>query len=289
MQLKGFEAFRAKVPALAGAKIAVLHAIVLIMLALSISLTVAAYSMPAVRGVSPYLAGLSPLIAYLFIGSIGFLLAYQMWRCRAKMKAKYGPLAYQRMLPIGLAGIVWVLSLGFDLYVPLFLTLSSWAASPLWVLVLPLDAYMGAAGAVVYAFRVVVGLVLLILGVSMSLRSVATFGLDYIAVVYLYFPEESEIQDREIYSALRHPLYGGWLTLGLGGAILTFSPYSLICFLLFLLGFNLFIYWVEERELLSRFGESYEAYRRSVPAFFVKWNKIGILLGFILDSARGTE
>ena len=116
----------------------------------------------------------------------------------------------------------------------------------------------------------------------MSLRSVASFGLDYTAVVSLYFPDESQIQDHEIYSAIRHPLYGGWLTIGLGGAILTFSPYSFIFFFLFLVGFYLHIHLVEERELLSRFGGSYETYRRSVPAFFVKWSKIGTLLGFIL-------
>ena len=282
MQLKGFQAFRAKVPGLAGARIAILHTIVFTMFALSICLTIAAYAMPSIQGVSPLLAGLAPLIVYLFIGSTGFSLASLMWRCRAGMKAKYGPLAYQRMLPIGLAGIVWVLTLSFDLYVPFFMTLSSWADSPLRVLVLPLDAYLGAVGGVVYALRILFGLILLFLGVSMSLRSVATFGLDYLAVVYLYFPEESEIQDREIYSALRHPLYGGWLTIGLGGVMLTFSPYSFLFFLLFHLGFYLFIDRVEEQELLSRFGESYEAYRRSVPAFFVNWNKIGVLLGFVL-------
>jgi protein-S-isoprenylcysteine O-methyltransferase Ste14 len=207
-----------------------------------------------------------------------------MWHRRTKMKEKFGPLAYQRMFPIGLGGIVWVMSLAFNLYVPFFMTLSSWANSPLRVFVIPLDTYLDGAEGVLYALRVIFGLILFILGASMSLRSVATFGLDYTAVVYLYYPEESKIQDHEIYSAIRHPLYGGWLTVGLGGAILTFSPYSSIFFLLFLVGFYLHIYLVEERELLSRFGESYEAYRRSVPAFFVKWEKIGTLLGFIMKS-----
>jgi len=43
----------------------------------------------------------------------------------------------------------------------------------------------------------------------MLARAISVFGIDYMAVVYLYFPEESEVIENETYSVLRHPTYAG--------------------------------------------------------------------------------
>jgi protein-S-isoprenylcysteine O-methyltransferase Ste14 len=289
MYLKGFKEFRLKVPALFGKKIAILPIYILLVLCIGIAVQILAYSAPKlfIETKLPTVAtGLIPLVVYLVVEIIGLVLVYQMWARRDRTKAKYGPTAYQRMLPFGLAGVIFILSLGLGLYIPFFKNLSSWQNNPLQILVIPIDSYLGLSTCITESIRIAVSLILLVVGSAMSFRAVTTFGFDYMTVVYLYFPEESKVQQNDIYSAIRHPMYGGMLVIGLGGAVLTFSPYSFIFFLLFLLGFYLHITLVEERELMLRFGKSYMEYRRSVPAFFIKMSKINILIGFLFGRMK---
>ncbi|GAH80821.1 unnamed protein product, partial [marine sediment metagenome] len=51
---------------------------------------------------------------------------------------------------------------------------------------------------------------------------------------------------------------------------LRFAIYSVIYFLIFLVGMKIHLKLVEEKELIERFGEQYKKYRENVPAFFVK-------------------
>jgi protein-S-isoprenylcysteine O-methyltransferase Ste14 len=46
--------------------------------------------------------------------------------------------------------------------------------------------------------------------------------------------------------------------------------YSILYFVIFIIGINIHIKFVEEKELLERFGEGYKKYKKEVPAFFVK-------------------
>jgi protein-S-isoprenylcysteine O-methyltransferase Ste14 len=87
-------------------------------------------------------------------------------------------------------------------------------------------------------------------------------------VVYLYFPEESEVQDHEIYSIIRHPTYFGGVLLGLSGLVFRLSVYSILMF------FTVYgIFWLqarrEEGELGKRFGESYKEYMKNVPRLHI--------------------
>jgi len=103
------------------------------------------------------------------------------------------------------------------------------------------------------------------------------------AVVYLYFPEESEIQDHEIYSVIRHPTYFAGILLGIGALVFRFSVYSI---LMFIVVFALF--WLqarrEEKELVDRFGESYEEYMRRVPGFLLRSKDIRLYFRFLRSS-----
>jgi protein-S-isoprenylcysteine O-methyltransferase Ste14 len=62
----------------------------------------------------------------------------------------------------------------------------------------------------------------------------------------------------------------------------TLTLYSIIFSLVYFLGFYIHIHFVEEKELIVRFGPSYQEYMKKVPAFFVNPKKLGILLGFLL-------
>jgi protein-S-isoprenylcysteine O-methyltransferase Ste14 len=100
------------------------------------------------------------------------------------------------------------------------------------------------------------------------------------AVVYLYFPEESEIQQHEIYSVIRHPTYLAGILLGTAGLFFRFSVYSIFMGLLVFLVFRLQI-WKEEKELVERFGEGFTEYQEKVPALFVRPRKIRAYFRFL--------
>ena len=105
-------------------------------------------------------------------------------------------------------------------------------------------------------------------------------------VIYLYFPEESKIQNHKIYSVLRHPTYTGALLVGLGGMFSTLTLYSVIFFIVYLVAFYIHIHFVEEKELIARFGPSYQGYMNKVPTFFVNPDKLGAFLGFLLGATK---
>jgi protein-S-isoprenylcysteine O-methyltransferase Ste14 len=115
----------------------------------------------------------------------------------------------------------------------------------------------------------------------LTVRSaILTFGIDYMAVVYLYFPEESEIQEHEIYSVVRHPTYLGGFLIGFSAIFFRFSIYSIFIGLLLCLVFRLQA-WKEEKELIERFGEGYIEYQKNVPGFIPRPGKIRAYLRFL--------
>jgi protein-S-isoprenylcysteine O-methyltransferase Ste14 len=285
MKIKGIEKFREKIPILAGKKIFLLPVYAIFILSLCILALIGVDSIPDLAessGVNPILLSFFPLIGVLIIGAIGLVLIYQMWFWRRVLKAKYGPLSYQHIFLVGFAGVACMISLSVNLYVhfwvysPIF-----WATSQLKFLAVPLDVYFYSIGAVLFCGKMALTLLCLGLGITTMIRSIQVFGFDYMTVIYLYFPEESEIQDNEIYSVLRHPAYAGMLLIGLGGVFYTFTLYSIIFFIVELSAFYIHIHFVEEKELIERFGPSYREYMKKVPAFLVRPNKMRIFFGFL--------
>ena len=290
MPLKGFAQFQRKAPAFAGKRFAILILLILLMLALGLSWMSWIYRLPGTLQPpqnTSFLAGLSPLFGYLMLGLVGFSGASQMWLWRKRLKKRYGAGSYQRILPVGLGGTILVASLGLSLFLPLFLNLPGlWKNSSLAVMITPLDTLLGLSAWIGALVRGLLALVLTLLGLGMAIRSVTTFGFDYMTVVYLYFPEESQVQSHAIYSALRNPMYAGMLVVGLGGAFAACTLYSFLLFALFLLMFYLFVHFVEEPELVERFGESFNDYRTKTPMFFVSPRNLPVLLRFILNQER---
>ena len=146
---------------------------------------------------------------------------------------------------------------------------------------MPIETYFGNVGPLIFYLKDVLVVFLSIIGLLMCTRAIQVFGFDYMVVLYLYFPEESKVQENEIYSVLRHPTYAGALLIALGGAFFTFTLLSFVTYVLFLVGFYLHVYFVEEKELIQRFGDSYRIYRQKVPAFFINPNNLRIFLCFL--------
>jgi protein-S-isoprenylcysteine O-methyltransferase Ste14 len=69
-----------------------------------------------------------------------------------------------------------------------------------------------------------------------------------------------------LYARVRHPRYAGMFSAVMGAALLAGSRLLWIILAIWL-PFALTVIHLEEKELASRFGQSYEAYRKRVPAF----------------------
>jgi protein-S-isoprenylcysteine O-methyltransferase Ste14 len=75
------------------------------------------------------------------------------------------------------------------------------------------------------------------------------------------------------YARVRNPLYLGATIALVGWTLLLRSNILVIC-TLFMIGHFLFVARWEARELASRLGPEYEAYRRATPAFLPRiWNR----------------
>ncbi len=120
-----------------------------------------------------------------------------------------------------------------------------------------------------------------LVGGLLWLRSALTFGVDNLAMLYVYHPEAGGMADDKIYRLLRHPVYGGatrvcWGLALLNGGIfaLSFIPFAPL----------LFFGWVrltEEPELMKRLP-GYAEYRKQVPAFWVKPKDVTAFFRFLI-------
>ncbi len=287
MKLKGTEKLREKLPAYPGNRIALfpLGAAVVSLLAylFLIFLDVLPRTfrdIDALAMVEPYL----PILGSLLIAALAYVLIGQLWNARERMKAELGDLAYQKMLPRGLVGVFLLPPVIFHQLtsirslppgLPVNDLTIQWSQSILPILGIPpeLDVWI----------RVIVSSVIFILGLLTMRSAVLTFGVDYMAVVYLYFPEESEIQDHEIYSVIRHPTYFAGILLGIAALVFRFSVYSILMSIIVIA-----LFWLqarrEEEELVDRFGESYEEYTRRVPRFLLRSKDIRLYFRFLRSS-----
>ncbi len=226
------------------------------MISLSLYILIKFYSLP--ERIGGKIGVLFPLLGEVVISIAGYFLIYQMWYWRDKLKARYGKLSYQKIFLSGFTGI----SL-FFFSIPISMFLPFWKFAPLFwekskfkFLATVMDSSIGSGGWPIHFVRIPLSILFFLVGILLIFRSLQTFGADYMSVAYLYFPEESKVQHHEIYSILRHPTYAGLILIALGGTLFSFTPYSIIFFLIYVGIFYFHIYFVEERELIERFGDS---------------------------------
>jgi len=143
------------------------------------------------------------------------------------------------------------------------------AASILFVLLTTSTLAAAADGSqrfVPLALGAVVAVYLLASAMLLVARAVQTAGVDTILGVYVYYPNEGSQLDGPAYSVVRHPLYAALDRLTLAFALWNGSLLALLLATLFLAVWHPVWYGIEERELLDRFGEDYDAYRKRTPA-----------------------
>jgi protein-S-isoprenylcysteine O-methyltransferase Ste14 len=278
------EKLREKLPDYPGMRIAILPLVAIMGGVLAYLFLIILDIIPRLYGSYAFLMAIepfTPILGSIFIAALGLWMIWGVWNKRTQMKELYGDLAYQRIIFRGVTGVAVV----FALVCHTFMSIRSLPPGPpvndltiQWSRsLLPL---FGVALGIELWIRVILSGVLLILGLLTVRSAFFTFGVDYMAVIYLYFPEESKIQQHEIYSVIRHPTYLAAILLGVSGLFFRFSVYSIFMGLLVFLVFRLQI-WKEEKELVERFGEGFIDYQEKVPALLVRPSKIRAYFRFL--------
>ena len=177
--------------------------------------------------------------------TIGYLLMRMFFMKKKVYKSRDGDLAYRNAFGrFALPGLALIFAtVGYTGYRPGPQIPISW-----WKVVTP-----------------IFGWYFVLIGTTLWLRAIFTFGLDNLAV---HFPKKGCQVDNSIYSVLRHPVDAWVLRLGLGLAFLNGNIFA-ISFGLLILPFSLtaWVRLVEEKELIERFGTGYLDYRKATPAF----------------------
>lgn len=284
VQLKGLDKMYEKLPAYQGKRIVLLPlrgavtAFLSCLFVILLSITPRMFHEVVILAMAePFL----PVLGVILIAMLALRSIWSLWDKRECMWALHGELAYQQMIHRGVTGVFLVLSL----ILLTFISIPSFGfGSPVNELTIqwsqPLLLLFGIAPNLELWLRIVSAGVLLAFGALTIRSSIMTFGLDYMTVVYLYFPEESKVQEHEIYSVVRHPAYLGGILVAAAGVFFRFSVYSIVMFLLVCLVFNLQIR-KEENELVERFGAGYLEYREEVPALLVRPSKLRTYLRFL--------
>jgi protein-S-isoprenylcysteine O-methyltransferase Ste14 len=284
LKLKGMDKLREKLPAHPGKRIAILPLTGLVGGVLGYTVLIIFDIIPRLFSDIAFLVAIepfTPIIGSILIAALALWMIWGLWNQRDRLKELHGDLAYQKMILRGITGVSLAVALVFHAFTsirslppgpPVNDLTIQWSRS-----LLPL---IGIVPGIELWIRLIISGILMILGFLTMRSAILTFGVDYMAVVYLYFPEESEIQEHEIYSVIRHPTYLAGILLGIAGLFFRFSVYSiLMCALVFLV-FRLQI-WREEKELVERFGEGYIEYRKTVPALLVRPSSIRSYFRFL--------
>ena len=223
--------------------------------------------------VEPYI----PIILDLVFIFMGTLVAQVGFRAKSRLLNEDPERDYQRVVKPVLGGISMVFSAMMRSYIPML-----FPASPLAVK-LSSPMLSNELGTPFIVFRLILGAAFLIIGARTAYRAVMTFGIDTASLVYVYYPDEAEVVDHEIYSVIRHPMYLAVYLVAFGGLLFRFSPYAIITFTITALSFYRHIFLVEERELIERFGDLYVDYSNKVPALIARPKDWGEYFKFLID------
>ena len=284
MQLKGFDKLREKLPAYPGKKIARLPLTAALGGLFGYFFLIILDIIPRLFSDITLLVAIEPFVSILgsyFIAALALWLVWGLWNKKDQLKELYGELAYQKIITRGATGIALIISLVFYSFTsirslppspPVNDVTIQWSRS-----LLPL---IGIAPEIEIWIRIILSGILVLTGMLTVRSAIFTFGIDYMMVVYLYFPEESEIQEHEIYSVIRHPTYLAGILFGVAGLFFRFSVYSILTCLAIFLIFRLQI-WKEEKELVERFGDGFIEYRKKVPALLVRPSKLKAFFRFL--------
>lgn len=283
--MKGIEKLREKLPDYQGKKIYKIVLLAPVTFIFSIGFQFFFDSLPRIFPYITFLQILSPftpIFGSIIIMIVGLLVVYNFWRVRDKNLKKYHEKAYQKSFKLVMVGVPLVLSVVIHGFFPTNLIKPYQDKHSIsWYLANPLTDYFTNLSTIFFYVRLVLFIFFIIVGMIVVSRALKIFGIDYMGLVYIYYPEESTLQNHEIYSVLRHPTYHTLMLFSIGSIFLRCSIYSIIYFVIFIIGIKVHLKFVEEKELIQRFGESYINYKKKVPALLVRRKDLGKYFHFL--------
>ncbi|MBN1438758.1 MAG: hypothetical protein JW929_05035 [Anaerolineales bacterium] len=192
------------------------------------------------------IGGCAPLLGQLLMAAVTVFLDWLHIRSAGAYRRKYGSLAYQAhfyhlMLPILIA---WYACCFHPLFIGGAPLLPTWLAFGLGILAL-IPALLSSIHIEKAGFHML------------------THGMD----IYSVFPEETPAVHGSIYGLIRHPLYFTLICMTFVLAFFRNSPGALLAAIIALLP-SVAAGYVEDRELISRYGDSHREYIRQTSALF---------------------
>jgi protein-S-isoprenylcysteine O-methyltransferase Ste14 len=130
------------------------------------------------------------------------------------------------------------------------------------------------------------GLFLIVFGLMIRGSSMtgSGFSIGHAFGIYLVFPEDGILVDKEVYAYLRHPLSAGVICIAIGFAFVRNNIVAILTALIYLLPILLEMK-LEDDELLERFGDAHRRYMMETRALIPRRQDFGSL--FTLIFRRG--
>ena len=125
------------------------------------------------------------------LGTLGYVILSLFFRLKDALKEQYGSKAFElAFTSIALPGLAIVFSVAARVgYIP----------GPL------IPRFAG------YLALPILGGLLILIGVMLWVRAVDAIGVDYLTMLYVYYPREGQVVDHAIYGVIRHPVYAAGL------------------------------------------------------------------------------
>ena len=283
--MKGIAQLRSKLPDLGGPKVVLIPLTAIVSFFAGLLFLVGMDILPRRLPSNEFtllLEPMMPIVGGLILGGVAIILVSGLWRKKEEAIRKYGNLAYQRLIPQGVSGVALVVSIALHPYLSVRSVVDTPPANAVTTLLSQSVLSLAGVPTIVdVSLRIVLAVPVIALAMLAIRSSLITFGIDYMMVVYLFFPEESEFQENEIYSIIRHPTYFSGILLAFGGFLLRMSFYSFAFVMIAYFVFRIHLYF-EEGELIERFGDSYRQYMKNVGGLCVKPKDARAFLRFAL-------
>jgi protein-S-isoprenylcysteine O-methyltransferase Ste14 len=103
------------------------------------------------------------------------------------------------------------------------------------------------------------------------------FSLGHAFGIYLVFPEDGILVDKEVYAYLRHPLSAGVICIAIGFGFIRNNMLAIMTALIYLIPILLEMK-LEDDELIERFGDAHRRYMKATRGLFPRWQDFGGLL-----------
>jgi len=222
--MKGLDKLKEKLPDYQGTKIRKFLFVAFIVFSSSLFFQLMADSLPRVFSnidILQILAPFFPILGSIIILSIGFTLVHSFWRARDKYLSEFGELAYQKAFKFVVTSIPMIISVTVHgLFPSDFLVPFSDSQNLNWYLAYPILDLFFNFSITSLVIRLLFFFSLFSFFLVFMSKTLKVFGIDYIGLVYIYYPEDYTIQKNEIYFILRHPKYHSLMLICIGVMLL---------------------------------------------------------------------